>query len=457
MALAEQLNPLTPRAVPRPGSAPTGRLVATVVYSVALCVLYATVISPIYRSARMVYTQPDTLPLLLSLTSLAAVSLTLPRLLCRPSSVVVWLVFLTVIVPTSTIPYFAIPVSHLRITSWDYLRYVLVQHLSFGLMNLAVRSARLSSARPWPRLRRASFRMLVAVSTLFALGAVIAGFGTSALSLSSLASPYEQRFRYADATAGNGLATYALFLCAFALVPLLMSIGLYFRKWLLVSVSAVASIVAYALTAFRMALLMPLLAVAVFYLIRWSRRRNPAVLAVGLCAVMTMGLAVRVATGSPQALFLGTVRTVVMPANLTPFFVDYYSFHPRHELDYSILSGITKSPYDRVPPLVIGKAYFDDDRTSANTQYMADGYANFGYLGVIAFSALLGFVLITFDRLTRGLPLELVGVSGAVFASNLANGALFTALGSLGFVAVLLVLAVAPRLNGRTPDTISAN
>lgn len=456
MPLAEQLDPLRPRAIAGSRVAPVGRLAAAALFSVTLCVLYVTVISPIYRSAKVVYARPEMLPFVLSIIALVAVGLVLPRSLARPSAVVLWLVFLTVIVSTSTIPFFTVRISHLRITSWDYLRFVIVQDLSFGLMTLAVRAARLPPIRPRARLRRHGFRMLIAVATLLALGAVIAGFGLSSLNLASIASPYEQRFAYADAAVGNGPATYALFLCAFALVPLLMGVGLYFKKWSLVALSVGTSVVAYGITAFRLALLMPVLAAGIFYVIRWSPKKNPAVLAMGLCAVMTLGLAVRAVTGSPQALFLGTVRTIVTPATLTPFFVDYYSFHPRHELSYSVLAGVTSSPYDRVPPLVVGRAYYDDERMSANTQYMADGYANFGYLGVAGFSLLLGAVLVVFDRLSRGLPLELTAVTAAVFASNLANGGLFTALGSLGFIAVLLIVAVAPRLEVRTPDTTPA-
>lgn len=431
----------------------TSSLVAGIVFTSLLIFLYIVEISPIYRSSKVVYARPDVTPLTVSCLMLLGLSMVLPRSLSRPSAVVVWLLFLTVVVSTSTIPFFTIPISGVTITSIDYLRYISVQDACFLGLIVILRIQRMRSPRVHVRLRPWQFSRLLVIATVTSIVLILSGFGFSLVNLVSIATPYEQRFAYAAASQSNGLATYALFTLAFALVPMLMSVGLHYRRWPLVVLSLVSAVLAYGVTAFRMALLMPFLAAGMVLVVRWSKRRYPFILAAGLCAVMLAGSAIRLTTGSPQAIALGTVRTIITPATITPFYVDFYSHHPRHELDYSLLAGVTKSPYDRVPPLVIGRQYYGDDVTSENTQFWADSYANFGYVGLVVFTLLLTLILLTFDRACRLLPLEISAAVAAVFASNLANGGLLTAIGSLGFGFVLLLITFAPRERDRDGAT----
>lgn len=420
-------------------------LIGTALFVVTLLVLYVQVLSPIWLSAKLVVGPVNVLAFAAGCLLLLPCALALPRSFSRPSSVVTWFVFLTVVVPTSTIPFFTLAVSGVRIRPSDYLRYLLVQNTAFVLMEVVVRWAPIGSRKRRPRLRPLEFRVLLGAMSALLTGLIFIGFGANLVQLVNIANPYGQRFRYAAAASSNGLATYSLFLLAFAVTPLMMSLGLYYRRQLLIIGSLASAVLTFSITAFRLALLMPILAAAMFYVVRAARRRGPAVLIVALLLVMAGGLFVRVATGSIQGLFLGTVRTIVTPATITPFYIDYYSDHPRHHLAYSVLSSIESSPYDRVPPLVVGLAYYDEERMSANTQFWADGYANFGYPGAVAMTALLMVVLLVLDRVSLGVASEITGTAAAVFASNLANGALLTALGSLGFIAILMLLAVAPR------------
>src|SRR6185437_3705188 len=109
-------------------------------------------------------------------------------------------------------------------------------------------------------------------------------------------------------------------------------------------------------------------------------------------------------------------------------------------LSHSIFKGIVGNPYESVPPLIIGNVYFRGSGTDANANFWADAFANFGIVGVFAFTALLGMVLWFYDSITLDIDLRLAALMLAMPAVSLANGGLLTCLlmHGLGFACLLM-------------------
>ncbi len=83
-------------------------------------------------------------------------------------------------------------------------------------------------------------------------------------------------------------------------------------------------------------------------------------------------------------------RAIIVPGLLSNFYFDYYGKNDFALMGYSIFSFIFDYPYDKTPPFVIGEYYFNRSEMSANANYMAAAYADFGILGTILITSLCG-------------------------------------------------------------------
>jgi len=81
-------------------------------------------------------------------------------------------------------------------------------------------------------------------------------------------------------------------------------------------------------------------------------------------------------------------RAFLTPALLNIMYFDFFSFHKVY-LTHSILSFFIENPYNLSPPFIIGEYFFDNPSMSANNGFIADGFANFGHLGVLFYSLLV--------------------------------------------------------------------
>ena len=84
----------------------------------------------------------------------------------------------------------------------------------------------------------------------------------------------------------------------------------------------------------------------------------------------------------------------------------------------------------------------------------ADAYSNFGVLGMLVFTALLGMALLLVDASTRaGAPRLLVLAPLAMIALGLSNSALLTVFMTHGLLLTLILVYLMPR--GMQPGSAS--
>ena len=95
---------------------------------------------------------------------------------------------------------------------------------------------------------------------------------------------------------------------------------------------------------------------------------------------------------------------LVTPGIVLSGYVQVFQDIPKAKLGYSVLRDFFPYTYGKEPPDLVGADFFRDPFTHANASWLADGYANFGYPGMIAATVVLILLLWAIDDATRGLP-----------------------------------------------------
>jgi hypothetical protein len=232
--------------------------------------------------------------------------------------------------------------------------------------------------------------------------------------------------------------------------PLLIALGLTRSRMSLIALGVLGEVLIYSLGGFKSALfsvlLVPLLCAAI------SRRPRDlgAILMWAGVALLGFSVVATAITDSLWPLALGVVRLLALPGQLTSYYYDFFSTHPTYELSGSILRLFIDAPYDIQAPYLIGALYLHAT-VDANANLWADAMANFGLLGIVPFSVILGGVLWTLDSVSFGRDLAVIGSTLGIAGLSLANGALLTSILTFGVGLTIVLAALMPRADRFLP------
>jgi glycosyltransferase involved in cell wall biosynthesis len=363
-------------------------------------------------------------------------SIWLPIRIRRPSQLLTWFIYLLVYLPSAIVPFYS-GTTHPR-----YLAYVVILALVFLGLSLAshLPVPSLARVRLDPRLFWSALALVVTGGYLY----TVSVFGVP-LRLPSLAEVYTVRDEYKDVlAAAGGLAAYVVSWLANAVNPFLIAYGLVRRRWPLVVAACLAQLYIFSLGSSKVVLLSGIMLIVLYAVLRLARPIVALVLAWSVpVIILTAAIADRVLdTGVLTSLFVR--RLLVLPAQLTGHYHDFFSSHPPALLGDSILRGITPYSYDTSIAVVIGGNYFGDPRVHANANLFANAFAQFSYLGIPLFGLLFVAVLWAFDVAGRGRPLAFSGLMVAVPALWLSNSGLLTSILTHGLALSVLLLLLAP-------------
>lgn len=371
----------------------------------------------------------------------------MPLSLDRPTKFVYWLVYLYVVNPGAVV---APMVLGVRGGSW-LVSYALII-LGFWLVSLGY----LIDLRAVPRLRlrvppRVFWGGFLALSLLNYL-AVFLQFGlrirfdlvTNLLSPEISATRLEAR--QAFESGGFALSGYSLTWQSGAMNPLLIAYGTVHRHRVALLAGLGGQLVLFSVAASKSMLISTLIVwLAIFLLHEDRRSRGGLQLVAVMLAVVLVAGAHQMATGSVNINSLLVRRAIVTPPVLTRYYFDFFSTHPKTYLSQSILGGYLHYPYVSSIPRTVGATYIGD-ATSANANFFADAFANFGLVGVIAFSLVLAAIFAFIDANSQRLDLRLGTAVLAVAGMSLVNSALFTSLLTHG---ILLATGLLLALDGQ--------
>jgi hypothetical protein len=285
------------------------------------------------------------------------------------------------------------------------------------------------------------------VLTILALGA----FGYIAVTVGINFSPPDilainaTREGFGDAVQAYGTVLgYIVSWSANVVGPLLIAIGLRRRQLWYTALGVGLELVVYGITGFKTALFSGLLVAGLVVLL--SSRARPS--GAGL-AWITTSLVIGVAVfdrlnGSIVATSIFVRRVFEVPALVTSRYFEFFSEHPTYDLGHSFLRTWFRPPSQLTPPELIGSVFYGPE-TSANGGVWADGFANFGFVGILAFTVIMGCVFWLLDVVVDGVDLSVTGSVAGVLGVILTNTGLFTTLVSHGLGLAIILFSMLPR------------
>lgn len=205
--------------------------------------------------------------------------------------------------------------------------------------------------------------------------------------------------RYAWGSEGSGMSMYLFPWLANALLPVLMAHAWKNRRHLEFLVLVFAAYMLFTSTGMKAYLVMPALMMGVLVIARWRPSGSFIPFCLGVFASVMILL--DKATHGVFWTSLGLRRAVFVPARLTSVYMEFFAGNPTIHLSDSLLfRGLLRYPYVRSVAHTIG-AYLGQPSMGANNGLAADGFANFGFMGVLIWAIVLG-LLLKFLRVATG-------------------------------------------------------
>ncbi len=415
----------------------TALFVTTCGYALAIRWVYAALVTDDFSYLGYFYESGPWFFTVLTIFMAACVSLLLPRSIDRVSQVVLWVLFAVCVVPSMTMVDFTGYVDH-RLA----LTVTAVTGLSFSIAVVGVRRR-----KPTAVTHGFSPRMMWAVIIAYSVltyGLMTASMGLS-LHLVSLTDVYDVRDEYKTQLAGAGILAYLISPQANIVNPFLIARGLIKRQWLVVAAGIVGQLLIYSASGLKSVLFSTPTVLIIALLIRNRSRLSPLPFAVGPVLLMVAAALADKASAGSTWTSLFSRRFLFTPGLLSSVYTRYFTDNPQAHLGQSILKWWVASPYETAPPNLVGQYLRPDSKLIANANIFADGFANFGWWGVIGAGVGLLVYLRSLDRCSAGLPLSVTSMTLIIPSITLSNAALLTAMLSHGLGAALVLLWMAPR------------
>ena len=413
------------------GPARAAAIAGALAYTAVLHWAYTAHFSPVYAYAGLIDAHPAPASLLVVTAITALPAIWLPLSAGRPSTIVLWAMYVVGYVPTATVPLYV--EGKLGVV----LPFLLALVGSMAILG-AIARVRLPPIRA-PYLSLTAFtRVLVALGGLCSVY-ILATFGVHPPP--TLSEVYSTRAEFAVVQASAAGGGYIVPWAANAINPMLMALGLARRRADLLVLAFIGQLLIYSDTGYKAVLfsvaVVPAVYVAVSRASRWfgvgAVLATPLVLAAAVLASPAPG-------GATLAL---ATRLFATSGHVGWLYYDYFSAHPQYHLSHSFLSGVFTSPYNLDPALLIGSVYFHQG-TDANGGLWADAFANFGFAGIVAFSLICAIVLLTLDAVGQRRDARVAGPAMAIGGLSLGSTGLFTTMLTQGLVLAGLLMALMP-------------
>lgn len=399
---------------------------------------YSTRIREIFAGVDFYDSLPSVGRRILSWLLVAVPLIWLPLSIDRPSVLVHWVLEVLVVIPTGVLGARS-PLTDSALAS------MLTAYVGAMLMLSAASRLRLVDWRVRPLSHRA-FVVLVVLEGSAAVLVLLRTFGSD-IQLVSFADVYVQRARWMDLSAGT-FAAYAQSWLGTVIAPLVIAVSLHQRRWILLCLGCMIQIFVFSIAAQRGVLLSPLIALGWWALASGKRLPFGAKL-IALAAVAASIPLILDLSGSISGVAVAELtlnRPFLNNGYLPPLYFDFFSSHP-HVLfsDVKGVSAFVHAVYPESYKEALAWNYFGY-ASDPNANFVADGFAQLGYTGVLIETLLVAGALAAFDAVVVGrrLPFRLVVLSLAVMLLVFVNGQMPTILLGGGFVLYLLHLAWIP-------------
>jgi hypothetical protein len=294
-------------------------------------------------------------------------------------------------------------------------------------------------------LKAYEFTALLALLSVIFYSFIIVAFGLH-FRYVPLAEVYAVRSQFEETLSHTSpLVAYAVCWQMYVINPLLMTIGFTSRRPLFpVLIGLTGQFAIYSITGFRDVLFSAAFLLYLLWAMRFGKPFGTRLVLswtgifAGAAALDFFGYS-RTFSGLIQERMTGT------PGLLTGYYYEFFSTHPKALLGHSIFKSIVDYPYALEPRQMIGYVYYHDSGMSANANFWADAYANFGYIGIVCFTLLLAFVMWLYDSSAAKANRYVTALVIALPAFAVANSGLLTSILTHGIALAMLLMYLMPR------------
>lgn len=391
---------------------------------------YEFVETELFAYQGLVWNPPGFEILTLGYLLAAAPCLWIPMELRRPSDLALWLTYITLVVPLCFFPFH---VSHRD--PMEVLGFVLPMLAAFPILCGVVRIPNFR-IRPIPISHRGFFwilLVLIGVTTF-----VVASTNGFRFNL-SLEDAYVRRLE-ARETAGQGsLAGYSLAWLAGSLAPLGIAYGLLRRNLVLVGAGVFGLLAIFSFSGTKSSLFTPLIMLALLWLVRSKRSRVLNLMLIGTTLMVAVSAISWLRAENPILSESFTRRLIISKGVSSTFYWQTYENDPVYMRD-SIVARLVGLPEVTEKSFQIGLLYGMSDQENYNSSAWSNGYANFGLVGILLTSIVIGLALKLVDSMAEYGNFEVLCVTCAFYAIVWGEQALETSLMSSGILLSLVLL-----------------
>lgn len=351
----------------------------------------------------------------------------MPVRLFRPSVACYWLLYLLVIVPTTFIP-----MQTMDGRSEEVFLFVVAIWACFLALG-ALYTLPLPKF-PRPHVNRHLYFLGLGALALVLVAAIAAGTGLK-LDL-DLTTVYQRRAEAREVAGARSANLYLASTLGNALAPMLFAFGLAYKRWGLIVISLVGLAAVFSLSGLKSVFFTPILMLGVWLLLRGVPRASSAVLGFGAAGLGLVSGLLWTLQGNLVLALLFLHRLCFTPATLSSYYWEFFSANPKVMLSDSILAPFFEREYDKNVGPLIGEVYYQSDVMNATTGVWAQGFAHFGYPGIVVVTLAVALIFWLYDGLARDrgkavatMMMALLGVfwSNVAFHTSLiSNGILFT-------------------------------
>ena len=414
-------------------------------YVAAFQWMYVTWLSPTFDYLGFIFEEPPAQYLALAWVLSILPGLWLPLVLTRPSQLIGWVLYLTVLIPSMFVPLFAglrelNEVAVLMVTLFAGFTVVSVAPIWLPLLKLPRRGS--SKIAFWSCFWGATAGLLAWVFFVY--------FGH--FRLVTFGEIYQQlRFSGQELATGTGVG-YAIMWLSGAFAPLLMSWALTNRRFHWFFAGAAIQVMLYSTAGLKSILLSIMVMPVIFVLMRWGRipfgLKLVWLTVLGFVALNAANHLIGELSQSHLMLSaLVFMRTFGLSGLSTAQYHDFFSEHPLTH--YSHVTGISlfvDYPYAQALGREVGFFYSQNPDLNSNAHlWCMDGLAGLGLPGILLISLLCAAVFWLLDIAADGHDITFSATAVNFAALNLSNVSLFTSLLSGGLIFSILMFYFMPR------------
>ncbi len=407
---------------------------------------YRVQVAPRFGYLGQRYREPDTLRYVIVITLVVCVAIMLPRSIKKASDFVTWIFFVIAVVPAATVPQYADVISQER--SFQLAIAVTANYA------VVLALAKFDPFRSAPLLgSKHANAIIIALSGLVYLYLAM----TTGLRLTYIAvnETTDTRFAYRDqiATAGPILG-YLVQLQGNILNPLIIAKGIAKHRWSFIVAGAFGQLLIYSLTGYKLVLISIPALLLTSLIFRRGKLPSANLILHGTIVAALVAIffdsAAKVHTWTD--IFIN--RLILIPGTLTAAHVLVYDGQPKAVWAYSFLRGFVQNPYDTTPAFRVGAQFTGNPQATANANFFADGYANYGWIGISIEALFLVLLLWTLNAASRHLSMRTTCLILLVPSLALVNSSVFTTVLTGGFLFAIVIMVILPKENGEASDGV---